>query len=48
VLEVLTVRVLKVLVVLLMLTGCGDLRVKMGVFNNVDEARRDGAIDAGA
>ena len=40
-------KVLKVLVALLVLTGCGDLRVKMGVFNTVDEARQGGAIDAG-
>ena len=53
VLRVLTVRtvpvlkVLAVLAVLPVLGGCGDLRVKMGVFNTVDEARRDGAIAAG-
>ena len=40
-------RVLKVLPLLLVLAGCGDLRVKMGVFNTVDEARRGGAIEAG-
>jgi hypothetical protein len=43
----LNVRVLNVLLVLLALAGCGDLRVKMDVFNSVDEARRGGAIDAG-
>jgi hypothetical protein len=29
------------------LAACGDLRVKMGVFNTVEEARRGGAIAAG-
>ena len=43
----LKVRVLKVLVLLLVVAGCGDLRVKMGVFNSVEEARQGGAIDAG-
>ncbi len=53
VLRVLTVRrvlvpkVLVVLVVLAVLGACGDLRVKMDVFNTVDEARRGGAIAAG-
>jgi len=33
--------------VLMALAGCSDLRVKMGVFNDVEEARRGGAIAAG-
>jgi len=54
VLAVLTVlRVLNVLkvvmvpVVLLVLGACGDLRVKVAVFNTVDEARAGGAVAAG-
>lgn len=31
--------------VLLALAGCSDLRVKMGVYANIDEARKAGAID---
>jgi len=31
----------------MVLAGCSDLRVKMGVFNDVEEARRGGAIAAG-
>jgi hypothetical protein len=41
-------RVLKVLpVVLIAVAGCSDLRVKMGVYANVDEARKAGAIASG-
>ena len=54
VLKVLKVRVLMVHVLLVpvlsvpvLLVACGDLRVKMGVFNTVDEARQGGAIAAG-
>lgn len=36
-----------VLIVLMVLGACGDLRVKMGVFNTVDEARRGGEMAAG-
>lgn len=36
-----------VLMALALLAGCGDLRVKEGVFNTVDEARRGGAMAAG-
>jgi hypothetical protein len=39
--------VLAVLGVLGVLVSCGDLRVKEGVFNTVDEARRGGALAAG-
>jgi hypothetical protein len=42
---VLRVLVLPVLSVLLV--GCGDLRVKMGVYNTLDEARKAGAISSG-
>jgi len=45
VLGVLTV--LTVLAVLAALAGCSDLRVKVGVFDTVDEARAAGAIAAG-
>lgn len=31
----------------LVVGGCGDLRVKMAVFNSADEARQAGAIGAG-
>jgi hypothetical protein len=31
----------------LLLAACGDLRVKMAVFNSADEARQAGAIGAG-
>jgi hypothetical protein len=30
-----------------LLAGCGDLRVKMGVYNTLDEARKAGAIAEG-
>jgi len=43
---VLRVLVLKVLMVLL-LGGCGDLRVKLGIYANLDEARKAGALAAG-
>jgi hypothetical protein len=33
--------------VLGVLTGCSDLRVKIGVFDNVEEARAAGAVAAG-
>lgn len=33
--------------VLLALTACSDLKVKMGVFNRADEARAAGAVTAG-
>jgi hypothetical protein len=36
-----------VLVMLAVLAGCSDLRVKIGVFDNVDEARAAGAVAAG-
>jgi hypothetical protein len=39
-------RALGVLLVL-MVPGCGDLRVKYNVFNTADEARHGGAIAAG-
>jgi hypothetical protein len=39
------VPVLMALTVLL--AGCGDLRVKMGVYNTLDEARKAGAIASG-
>lgn len=39
--------VLGVLAVLAVLGGCGDLRVKEGVFNNLDDARTAGAIAGG-
>jgi hypothetical protein len=45
VLEVLVLRVPMVFVVLL--AGCGDLRVKMGIYANLDEARKAGAVVAG-
>jgi hypothetical protein len=47
--EVLRVLVPRVLVVLIVLggTGCSDLRVKMGIYANLDEARRAGAITSG-
>ena len=47
---VLTVPTVPRVLFLLMLTvvaGCGDLRVKMGVYASVDEARKGGAIAAG-
>jgi len=44
---VLRVRQLLLGVTLLVLAGCGDLRVKMGVFNSAEEARRGGAVTAG-
>jgi hypothetical protein len=31
----------------LLLGGCGDLRVKIGVYANLDEARKAGAVTAG-
>lgn len=31
----------------IVVAGCGDLRVKIGVFDNVDEARAAGAVAAG-
>jgi hypothetical protein len=31
----------------LLVAGCGDLRVKVGVYDNLDEARAAGAIAAG-
>jgi hypothetical protein len=37
----------RLLGVLLVLAGCSDLRVKVGVFDNVDEARAAGAVAAG-
>ncbi|HYT67765.1 MAG TPA: hypothetical protein VEL51_15145 [Vicinamibacterales bacterium] len=40
-------RFLKMLMVLMVLGACGDLRVKVDVFNSVEEARRGGAIAAG-
>ena len=39
-------RVLTVLMGLV-LVGCSDLRVKMGIYANLDEARRAGAITSG-
>jgi len=36
-----------VLVPMVLLVGCSDLRVKMGVYANLDEARRGGAISGG-
>jgi hypothetical protein len=33
--------------VLLLIAGCGDLRVQMGVFNTADDARRAGAMTSG-
>ena len=46
--RVLTVlKVLQVLGVLLVLAACGDLRVKIGVYASVDEARKGGAIAGG-
>jgi hypothetical protein len=36
-----------VLLVLLVLVGCGDLRVKIGIYANLDEARKAGALAAG-
>lgn len=47
VLKVLKVRVLTVLMVSVLFAACSDLRVKMGVFNTVEEARQGGAIEAG-
>lgn len=47
VLKVLVPTVLIVPTVLLILGGCGDLRVKMGVYANIDEARKAGAIASG-
>ena len=51
VLRVLVLRVLKVLMVplvlVVLLAGCSDLRVKVGVFDTVDEARAAGAVAAG-
>ena len=42
-------RVPRLLVVLMVLglAGCGDLRVKMGIYANLDEARKAGALAAG-
>ena len=37
-------RLLTVLPLLLALAGCSDLRVKMGIYQSVDEARAAGAI----
>jgi hypothetical protein len=39
--------VLIVLVLTVLCTGCNDLRVKIGVYDNVDEARAAGAVAAG-
>jgi hypothetical protein len=36
-----------VVVPLMLLAGCGDLRVKMGVYANLDEARKAGALASG-
>jgi hypothetical protein len=46
VLKVLVLRVLGVLMVLC-LAGCGDLRVKIGIYANLDEARKAGAFASG-
>jgi hypothetical protein len=40
-------RVLTVLVGLLALGACSDLQVKVGIYANVDEARKAGAIASG-
>ena len=40
-------RVLVVLGALALLTACRDLRVKIGVFDTIDEARAAGAVTAG-
>lgn len=42
----LKVPVLKVLMVLL-LAGCGGFRVEVGIYANLDEARKAGAVSAG-
>ncbi len=36
-----------VLMVLVLLGGCGDLRVRMGIYANLDEVRKAGAIASG-
>jgi len=36
-----------VLIVPLVLAGCGDLRVKIGIYANLDEARKAGALSSG-
>ena len=48
-LTVLRVLVLKVPMVLVVLSlgGCSDLRVKMGIYANPDEARKAGALASG-
>jgi hypothetical protein len=43
VLRVLVPRVLRVLMVLVVLGGCSNLRVKAGVYANLDEVRKAGA-----
>jgi hypothetical protein len=45
----LSARNIRFLLTMLLLAagGCGDLRVKMGVYNTVDDARRAGAVAAG-
>ena len=47
--KVLRVLVLKVPMVLVVLSlgGCSDLRVKMGIYANLDEARKAGALASG-
>jgi hypothetical protein len=35
------------MVLLVLLGGCGDLRVKMGIYANLDEARKAGALASG-
>ena len=47
VLRVLRLRVPQLLLVLAVLGACGDLRVKMGVYNTLDDAKRAGAIESG-
>jgi hypothetical protein len=44
---VLEVPVVLVVLVVLLLSGCADWRVKLGVFNTAEEARAGGAIAGG-
>ena len=41
------VREFSTVLVVLLVAGCGDLRVKLAVFNSVEDARAGGAMTAG-